>query len=249
VVLYGAFHLNQIGLPSFAKDFLVGQLRERGLDLEFSRMRIRLGRGIVAENVNVGRAEGGMEDQLFVDQIQLKLDWWTVLRFRPEIRAVTLRGGKVALPIGVTNAPAARFEVEDIEGLLVFAAPEHWVLEHLRGRCLGGAFDASGSFTNAGALRRRKEGPSEPPGPWRRVLLRTVQEAFAAIVSAMRPVSVSGAVSSMACSAFTSTSRSLATLASASRRIDSPAAISPSRTMCAVTRSSFAVANSSRVAS
>ena len=177
VVLYGAFHLNQIGLPGFAKDFLVGQLRERGLDLEFSRMRIRLGRGIVAENVNVGRAEGGMEDQLFVDQIQLKLDWWTVLRFRPEIRAVTLHGGKVALPISATNAPAVRFEVEEIEGLLVFAASEHWVLEHLRGRVLGGAFDASGSFTNAGALRRKKEGPSEPPGPWRRVLLRTVQEA------------------------------------------------------------------------
>lgn len=179
VVLYGAVHLNQVGLPGFAKEALLAQLRERGLELEFSRLRIRLGRGIVAENVNLGRSGPGASDQVFLDQLQLKLDWARVLRLHPEIRAVTIRGGKVALPLTDTNGVAGRFEVEEIEGLLRFTGPEVWELDHLRGRVLGGSFSASGTITNAGELRRRKppESRSDAPGPWRRILARTVLEA------------------------------------------------------------------------
>ena len=181
VVLYGAVYLNQFGLPGFAKDALLAQLRERGLELEFSRLRVRLGRGIVAENVNLGRIGPDGGDQLFLDQLQLKLDWGRVLRLHPEIRAVTLRGGKVALPLSDTNGPAGRFEVEDIQGVLRFTGPELWELDHLRGKVLGAGFSASGTITNAGELRRRR--PKEPskdgPGPWRRILARTVREAEA----------------------------------------------------------------------
>ena len=57
VLLGGLIYLNQIGLPDFAKKPLLENLRARGLDLQFSRLRLSWYRGIVAENVRFGRAD------------------------------------------------------------------------------------------------------------------------------------------------------------------------------------------------
>jgi len=188
-VVYAGVHLNQIGLPGFAKDALIGVLRDRGLEIEFSRMRVRLGRGIVAENVNVGRAREVAGEQVYVDQLQLKLDWARVIRFRPDISAVTLHGGRLVIPVSDTNGVAGRFEVDDIEGRLRFLGPELWDLEELRGTCLGGTFSAAGTVTNAGLLKRRSAPRDSESSPWRRVLLRTVVEAERSVFA--RPPSLS----------------------------------------------------------
>ena len=45
---------NQIGLPEFLKKPLVEKLHARGIQLEFSRLRLSLVRGLVAENVKIG---------------------------------------------------------------------------------------------------------------------------------------------------------------------------------------------------
>ena len=43
-------YLNQIGLPDFAKKPLLEKLRARGLDLQFSRLRLRWYGGLTARN-------------------------------------------------------------------------------------------------------------------------------------------------------------------------------------------------------
>ena len=50
--------LHQVGVPGFVKEPLLAQLRERGLTLQFQRMRLRLTRGVVAETV---RLEGSTQ--------------------------------------------------------------------------------------------------------------------------------------------------------------------------------------------
>ena len=55
-VLCAVIWFNKIGLPDFLKTRLIATLHERGVDLEFSRMRLRFSRGIVAENVRLGGA-------------------------------------------------------------------------------------------------------------------------------------------------------------------------------------------------
>ena len=51
--LIAAFvYLNEVGLPDFLKRPLVNSLHARGLDLEFSRMRLHWNRGLVAEDVH-----------------------------------------------------------------------------------------------------------------------------------------------------------------------------------------------------
>src|SRR5258708_24539259 len=50
-------YLNQVGLPDFVKKPLLEKLRARGLDLRFSRLRLRWYNGFVAENVRFARTD------------------------------------------------------------------------------------------------------------------------------------------------------------------------------------------------
>ena len=48
---------NRIGLPDFLKRRLVETLQTRGIELEFTRMRLNFVHGLVVENVRLGHAE------------------------------------------------------------------------------------------------------------------------------------------------------------------------------------------------
>ena len=130
LLLYAFLHVNQIGLPDFMKRPLLEQLREHGAELDFSRMRVRLGRGIVVEHVNLGRARELTGEQIFADQLQLKLRWADLFQFHaPTITAVTVRGGQLTLPVTAdTNAGPFRFTVGNIQARLRFASAESWEL-------------------------------------------------------------------------------------------------------------------------
>ena len=53
LALVGALtYLNQVGLPEFLRRPLLEKLRDRGLDLQLSALRLHFYRGIVAENVH-----------------------------------------------------------------------------------------------------------------------------------------------------------------------------------------------------
>src|ERR1041385_9195332 len=60
LIFFGSLlYLNQIGLPDFAKKPLIEKLRARGVDLQFSRLRLHFTRGVVADNVLIGGANEG----------------------------------------------------------------------------------------------------------------------------------------------------------------------------------------------
>ena len=164
--------LNQIGLPEFAKRPLLEQLRSRGAELDFTRMRVRLGRGIVVENVQLRRAGGVVGEQVSVTQLQLKLRWSELLSARvPTIVAVTVHGGTLALPLeSAAGAPPFRFVVSGVEGRLRFDTETHWILDRFEAICHGGTLSISGD------LVRRTPGagktPAQDESAWRGVLLR-----------------------------------------------------------------------------
>ncbi len=165
-------YVNQIGLPDLVKGPLLEQLRERGAELEFSRMRLRLGRGIVVEHVNLGRARGSAGEQVFADQLQLQLRWSDLLGFQvPAITAVTLRGGRLAIPVVGAGAAPFVFTADAVEARIRFVSQELWELEKFEGDCHGGTFRAAGSVTNASLLRRRSD-PKTQSDLWKQNLLR-----------------------------------------------------------------------------
>ena len=51
-VVISGIYLNQVGIPDFIKQPLLAKLRARGVELQFTRLRLRWYRGIVAEHVH-----------------------------------------------------------------------------------------------------------------------------------------------------------------------------------------------------
>ncbi len=174
VLLYTAVHLNQIGLPDVLKRPLLEQLQARGLSLDFSRLRVRLTRGLVAEHVTVDRPGEQSGEHFYADEIQIKLDWRPLRDFAPPvIQALLLRGGLILIPIPAEAASAPYlFKVTDVSGLLVFLGPEEWELRSLEAACHGGQFRAFGSLTNASVLRRNRPRTDQSSLVWKRQLRR-----------------------------------------------------------------------------
>src|SRR5579859_4142563 len=68
-------YINQIGLPDLVKTPLLERLRSRGLDLQFSRLRLSWNQGIIAENVHFGPADQQISPHLNVAEVQVRLNW------------------------------------------------------------------------------------------------------------------------------------------------------------------------------
>jgi len=65
---------DRVGVPAFLQRRLVASLRDRGVELEFSRMRFSLLRGLIAENVRVGHAAAPDSPALSAGEVRLELD-------------------------------------------------------------------------------------------------------------------------------------------------------------------------------
>src|SRR5215813_9518157 len=75
LLLIGALvYLNRVGLPAFLKARLVSELRARGLDLNFTRLRLRWYHGLVAENLSLGSADDPFGPHLSIAETDLRLD-------------------------------------------------------------------------------------------------------------------------------------------------------------------------------
>jgi len=168
--------VNQIGLPGFIKTPLVARLRDRGLTLEFERLRLRLTRGIVAENVDLSRPRAKPGEVFHVDEVQIRMRWVSLLSFEfPEILALKLRGGRATLPLALApDAPVVPLVVDRVQAQIRFTGPDLWELQEFSGVGLGGSFTARGILTNVSALRTPRPVPSQAPSPiaWERIMAR-----------------------------------------------------------------------------
>ena len=132
LALLGALvYLNQIGLPDFAKKPLLENLRARGLDLQFSRLRLSWYRGLVAENVRFGRrrrtaqpatdargSPGAPQSPRPSPGFNSRLIRWCCAR------------GRLVWPIAETNQAPRQLAVENIQTDLRFLPGDQWALDH-----------------------------------------------------------------------------------------------------------------------
>jgi len=71
---------NRIGLPEFFEKASGETLQTRGIELEFTRMRLHFVHGLVIENVRIGHAESPDDPVLSLAEIQLQLNYRALLR-------------------------------------------------------------------------------------------------------------------------------------------------------------------------
>lgn len=144
---------NRIGLPDFLKTPLVATLREHGVDLEFSRMRLNLIRGIVAEDVRMGEAGTNSNASITARLVQLEVDWSALLRRRRlELDGLLVRDGLFALPLSPTNS----LSLTNLQTELRFGVNQTWLLDQFRADFAGAQININGEIAHAPEARNWK---------------------------------------------------------------------------------------------
>ena len=139
---------NRIGLPDFLKTRLVATLHERGIELEFSRMRLRFERGIVAENVRIG-GEETVGPVLTLAEVQLQLNFRALLRRQLQVDGLILRQGKFLWTLSPTNS----LQLDNIQTDLRFQTNDLWSLDNFRAEFSGAKLMLSGEIAHAPEIR------------------------------------------------------------------------------------------------
>src|SRR6266446_673785 len=102
--LLGALlYVNQVDLPWFVKRPLLEKLRARGIDLQFSRLRLTWDRGIIAENVRFGRSDDPSSPRLALSEVRLELNHQALMHLHFQIDSLLLRQGRLDWPLLETN--------------------------------------------------------------------------------------------------------------------------------------------------
>ena len=151
-VLAGFLWCNRVGLPDFLKARLVGTLSAQGVTLEFTRMRLSLVRGIVAENVRVGGTATADGPTFAAGQVQLRLNLPALLHRHWQLDGVVLRDGRFTLPLSPTNG----LTLTNLQTELRFAADDTWSLDHFRAGFAGAQIGLSGEVAHAPEARHWK---------------------------------------------------------------------------------------------
>jgi hypothetical protein len=168
-------YLNQVGLPGFVKKPLLENLRARGLDVQFSRLRWRWYRGLVADNVRFERADEALSPQFTLQEVQVRLNHHALSRLRIQIDSLVLRQGRLVWPIRETNQPPRQLAVDNIQTDLRFLPNDEWALDNFTATFADADIRLSGTVTNASAIRdwRFFQGQqSAPAGVWQNRLRR-----------------------------------------------------------------------------
>jgi hypothetical protein len=177
LILGLCLYVNQVGLPDFFKGPLLEKLRERGLDLQFSRLRLRWYQGIVAEKVHFGPSDQELSPQLNVEEVQVRLNWDALKHLQVQVDSLMLRQGRVFWAFAETNQLSQSLSVAHIETELRFLPDDQWALDHFKAQFAGANIQLSGIVTNASAVREWKifqgqEPPSHSARLWQLRLRR-----------------------------------------------------------------------------
>ena len=186
------FYLNKVGLPEMVKRPLLAQLRARGLDVYFSRLRLHWYRGIVAENINLGPAASPLGPQLFVDEAEVHLNHQALRRLQWRVDALVIRKGRFCYPLPATaSSPAAQFNLEDIAAELNFLEGDRWEIRNLEAVCLGAKVKIHGLISHATGWRRWRE-PAAPGAADLAARQAAFERGLRAVLDTMEKVRFSG---------------------------------------------------------
>ena len=158
-------YLNQVGLPDFVKAPLLDELRHRGIELQFSRLRLRWYQGIVAEGVRFGDPEQPDSPQFTLQEVQVGLNGKALFHRRVQVDELVLRQGRLVWPIA--GDPQGRMlTVENVQTHLRFLPNDQWALDNFTADFANAKIQLTGVVTNASAVGewRFLQGERKQPG-------------------------------------------------------------------------------------
>ena len=184
LVLGALLYVNQVGLPGFVKRPLLARLHEAGVDLEFSRLRLRWYQGIVAEKVHFGEALKTFGPQLSAEEVQVRINPQALRSLQLKVDSLYLRNGQFTWPVVETNGTPRELSLTNVQSELRLLPNDQWSLDHFTARFLGARIQLTGLITNATAIRdwRLGEATHEPaPADYWQTRVRRVADILETI--------------------------------------------------------------------
>lgn len=168
-------YLNRVGLPQLLKKPLLAELHSRGIDLQFSRLRLHWYEGIVADQVRFGRAAEPAGPAFTAREVVVGLDPRALAKAHLHVSSLRLREGRMSWPLVETNHPLRYLTAENISTRLRLLPGDQWALDDFKATFAGANLSLSGVITNASRLAEWRTFRATAPTPvkvWEQRLIR-----------------------------------------------------------------------------
>jgi hypothetical protein len=153
VVICAGLYLNMVGLPGFIQRPLIENLRAKGVDLEFSRLRLSYHRGIVADRPRFHSLDNPMLPDFTARSADLRLRLGALLERRVEIAGLELRDGRLLWELAPLGEPSRPIAITNINASLNFRPGDEWSIDRFEAGFKGARFNVLATITNATKLR------------------------------------------------------------------------------------------------
>lgn len=164
-VLVAFIWFNQRGVPDFVKRPVLAELKARGFNVEFERLRWQWFRGLVAEGIAVEKTGDATGPHFSVAEVEVQLDHEALKHFQFIPSSVSLRQGELTWTVTASNLPPRTLTVTNLATSLRFLPGDVWELPQLDATVQGIQMKFSAVVTNATALRKPATKNAGPPGP------------------------------------------------------------------------------------
>jgi hypothetical protein len=172
---FGLLWLNYVGLPAFAREKIVVELRRNNVDLDFKRLRLRGFVHIIADKVRLKTIRDPLSPRFSADRAEFHLDGKKLVRLDFQLEKILFQKGSLILPLA-TNSEQG-LVIENVQAAVSFPVPDHISIDELQGQSLGMRFAVGGYIFNASEFTKPK--PAQKPPiqfDWRPRLAEVITE-------------------------------------------------------------------------
>jgi hypothetical protein len=172
---FGLLWLNYVGLPGFARDQIVAELRRNNFDLDFERLRLRGFFHIVADKVRLKTIRDPLSPRFSADRAEFHLNGHELVRLNYELQEILFTKGSLSLPLA-TNSNET-LTIQNVEAAVSFPVANHIWINELHGESMGIHFSIGGYIFNADEWARPRPGQKrQVPFDWRPRLAKGITE-------------------------------------------------------------------------
>lgn len=154
---------NQVGVPDFIKHPVLAELKARGLEVEFQRLRWQWFRGLVAEGIDVEKSGEAGGPHFSVAEVEVQLDPEALRNFHFLVSGIALREAGLTWTVAPSNLPPRTLTITNLSTAVNFLPGDVWELPQLTANVQGIQMKVSAVVTNATALRKRSGKSTGPP--------------------------------------------------------------------------------------
>ena len=146
------------------RNYVVGEFRQRGIEVKLSRLTLDPFRGIIAKNVQIFDAKDRRRTLAVIDEMRLVINWANLVQGNAFLDALDLTDANLSLPIDPENPRGPKVDINRLSGRL-FLPPQQVYLSRLEADLYGLHLTASGRVINPQKFPRpRPDDPQQPPG-------------------------------------------------------------------------------------